>query len=180
MRTLSRLLAPLVALALMTAVVLFAIEVVAAGVGAKPVVVPWHGAYDAAKRNSWTDAGPIVICIALIVIGLLLLATQTARRRVTDHALSDRSAGVDASLSTRGLRSAVRGAATSLDGVSSAKLTIRRRKGKLKATSHGSDRTAAAGLEAPLRTALDERLAGAELARPPRITVTVTPGKAAS
>ena len=180
MRSLSRLLAPLLALALIAAVVLFAIEVVAAGVGAQPAVVHWHGAYDAAKHNNWTDAGPILIAIALIVVGLLLLATQLARRRITHHPLTERSPGVEASLTTAGLRSAVRGAATSIDGIGSARLKIRRRSGKLTATTHGSDPAVASGLSEAVNTAVHDRLAVIDLAHPPRLRITVRPGKAAS
>lgn len=179
MRTLNRLLAPLAALALIALAVLLAIEVVAAGVGAQPVIIHWHGWYDAGRHNVWRSTGPLLISSILVAIGLLLLAVQLIPRRMTDRELEGGDSDVDAVLSSSGVRSSLKGAAHAVDGIATVKIKLVRKKVTVTATTHGSVDGQAAEIREQVSAAVRSRLDELALRRPPRLTVHVRPGKEA-
>lgn len=179
MRTLNRLLAPIAALALIALAVFVAIEVTAAGLGKQPVVIHWHGWYRAGLHNVWRSTGPLVISSIIVAIGLLLLALQLTPRRVTDRELSETSPDIDVVLRSSGLATTLRGAAESVEGVASAKVKVKRRAASVRATTHGSTREQAERIRGEVEAATRGRLEGADLRRPPRLSVDVRPGKKA-
>ena len=127
MKIVNRSLALLLALAVIAAAVILIIEVIAYRAGAHTAVVDWHRIYDWAARTSWgawpiRTAGPV-----LAVIGLALLIAQIRRRRPERLAVASDSDATDAAITRRGVANSVRHAIDDLDGVSGARVEVRRR-----------------------------------------------------
>ena len=76
-------------------------------------------------------------------------------------------------MTRRGLAKALRAAATGVDGISAAAVTVRRRRARVIATAAARGRTAADALREPVTQALQERLDDLGLRHPPRLTVRV-------
>jgi Family of unknown function (DUF6286) len=174
MRLLNRPLALILAVALAGASVVLIIEVVAFAVHAHNVVVPWHAWYQWAQRTSWNALVIKVWSIILIVIGALILAIELKPRRVTRLRLRSGEAATDAAVTRRGLAGALRGAATGIDGITDAAVTVRRRRARVTARTAARGRAAAGPLREPVTGALRDRLDSLDLRHPPRLTVRLT------
>lgn len=171
MRILNRPLAFLLAVALLAASVILIIEVVAVLVHARPVVLDWHTWYRWAERTEWKRGVIRVWAVVLIVLGLLLLALQLKRRRPSRLAITADNESTDAAMTRRGLRDAARNAATSVDGVSSAAVTVTRRKLTINAAAAAHDRSAANALTDPVTQAVQTSLGSLQLRTPPNVSV---------
>jgi hypothetical protein len=73
----------------------------------------------------------------------------------------------------RGLAGALRAAATGVDEVFAAAVTVRRRRARVTATAAARGRTATEALRQPLTQALQDRLDGMDLRHPPHLHVRV-------
>ena len=80
----------------------------------------------------------------------------------------------DTALTRRGLAQALRAAATGIDGITGAAVTVRRRRARVAARSAARGRAAADALKQPVTQALRSRLDDLDLYRPPRLKVRVT------
>jgi hypothetical protein len=168
MRVLNRVLAAVLALALLVGGLLVAVEIVVAAFGRRPWVVPHDQWYRSARGRSWQSAPPRWIFIGLVVAGMVLLFSQLARRR--PRALALTPGAVPADLGRRSLERALVREASRIDGVAGAKARVDGDKAEVVATTN---RRLTAELQPRLVTALDGRLQSLGLARPPAVRVKV-------
>jgi uncharacterized protein DUF6286 len=174
MRLLNRPLALILAVALAAASVILIIEVITFAVHASPLVVPWHTWYHWAGTTRWNAVVIRVWSAVLIATGVILLAVVLKPRRVTQLPLRSDDDSTQSALTRRGLARTLRAAATGIDGITGAAVTVRRRRARVIATAAGG-RAAAAPLRELVSQALHSRLDGLDLGRPPRLTVRVHP-----
>jgi hypothetical protein len=81
----------------------------------------------------------------------------------------------DAAVNRRGLARMLRTSATSVDGISSASVKVRRNRARITAASAARGRPAATALTEPVTQALHGRLESLNLRHPPRLKVHVVP-----
>jgi uncharacterized protein DUF6286 len=174
MRLLNRPLALIVAVALAGASIILIAEVIALAVHASPVVVHWATWYHWAGKTRWNAQVIRVWSAILIVVGALILAIELKPRRVTRLRLRAADDATDAALTRSGLAGTLRAAATGIDGITSAAVTVRRRRARVAAKSAARGRAAADALRQPVTQALRSRLDDLDLYRPPRLKVRVT------
>jgi hypothetical protein len=178
MRLINRLLAALLALALIAVSVLLIIEVIVDRASHRTAIVNWHTAYHWAQHNAWTAGSIRVTCGILIVVGLVLLIAELKPARVSRLPADPAEAGADAidtAYTRRGLAAAIRSAVIAVDGVRSTSVKVKRRKVKIAATASAQDRTAARSLRDPITDAARQRLSALKLRRTPSVSVRVAP-----
>jgi Family of unknown function (DUF6286) len=173
MRLVNRPLAFILAAALAAAAVIVIIEVIAAAVNHSPVVLPWTTWYHWANRTRWDQLVIQVWSAILLAIGLLILAIELKPPRVTRMPLQSQNKATDAAVTRRGLAKALRAAATAVDGISAAVVTVGRRRARVTATAAARGRPAAEALREPVTQALQGRLDNMDLRHPPSLTVRV-------
>jgi hypothetical protein len=167
-RIVNRVLAAVLGLALLVGGLLTAAEIVVAGSGRRPWVIPHDDWYRSARARSWDSAPPRWIFIGLVIAGLGLLAAQVARRRPTSLDLAP--AAVPADLGRRSLERALAREATRVDGVAGVKVKVDATKAEVIATTN---RRQTAEVQPHLAAALDRRIGSLGLARPPAVQVKV-------
>ncbi|HEY0165573.1 MAG TPA: DUF6286 domain-containing protein [Jatrophihabitans sp.] len=172
MRLVNRLLAALLSLALIALGVLVVTEVIAQRLGRRPAAVDWPRLYDWAQRTPWQQGSVRVACIALIALGLLLLAAEL--KPAKPSRLAVRSDTTDAAYTRRGVAATVRSAVSDVDGINSASVSVSRRKVKVEATTAGLQPFTAETLQEPATTAARQRLDTLELTDPPALSVHVS------
>jgi hypothetical protein len=123
MRLLNRPLAFILAVALAAASIILIIEVIAFATHASPALVPWPAWYHWAEATRWDRLVVRVWSAILIAIGVLLLALELKPRRITRLSLHSGYDATDAALTRSGLAGTLRGAAISIDGITSAAVT---------------------------------------------------------
>jgi hypothetical protein len=173
MRLVNRPLAFILAAALAVAAALVIIEVVALAVHHGPLVVPWATWYRWAGRTRWNQLVIQVWSAILIVIGAAILAVELKPPRVARLSLRSRDDATDAAVTRRGLAGTLRAAATGIDGISAAVVTVRRRRARVIATAAARGRPAAEALRQPVTQTLQDRLDDLDLRHPPHLTVRV-------
>jgi Family of unknown function (DUF6286) len=173
MRLLNRPLAFILAVALAAASIIVIIEVIAAAAHASPVVMHWHAWYRWAEKTRWDALVIRVWSAILIAIGMLILAIELKPRRITRLALRSGDEATDAALTRSGLAGTLRAAATSIDGITSATVSVRRRRARVAVKSAARGRAAAGALKDPVTQAVRDRLEELDLHRPPRLKVHV-------
>jgi hypothetical protein len=173
MRLVNRPLAFILAAALAVAAVIVIIEVIAVAAHRGPLVLPWTTWYQWAHRTRWDQLVIQVWSAILIAIGAVILAIELKRPRVTRLPLRSRHDATDAAVTRRGLAKALRAAATGIDGISAAAVTVGRRRARVTATAAARGRTAAEALRQPVTQTLQERLDEMSLRHPPSLTVRV-------
>lgn len=175
MRLLNRPLALVLAAALIAASVILIAEVIAFAVHAAPVVVHWPTWYRWAGRTRWDDLVVKVWSVVLIIAGVLLLALEVKPRRVTRLRLRSDEKATNAAITRSGLAGALRAAALDVNGISSAAVTVRRRRARVAATSAARGRPAVDALKEPVAESVRRRLDDLQMRRPPRLKVRVSP-----
>jgi hypothetical protein len=128
------------------------------------------GLFQAGHQLHWDDPRPVVAAAVACALGLLLigLAVLPGRFRVVPVASQDpRSV---AAVTRAGLRRYLAGAATTVDGIASAKVRVRRRRARVYAASSLRDTE---GLAAQVETVVTERVGALSPLRPLRVRVTV-------
>lgn len=175
MRTLNRVLAPLLAVVLLAVGLLLAVEVVAAAFHRTPALVHWHSAYAAGQRDAWDTAGVRVICGATAGVGLLLLLSQLKRRRPDRLPLTSIGDATESAVTRPGVRTTARVAALTVDGVSTARVKVARRSVRLRATSRLGSPQTARELTPQLTEAVEGALERLQLRRRLRVRATVRP-----
>lgn len=179
MRVVERILSLLLAVAVILGSVVLALEVLWAAFGQDPLLVPWQSSYARGNAQAW-DTPPVrIAAVVLVVIGLLLLLAELTPRRTPRLQMIGSDPTIDAAITRRSLRSALLNAARQVDGVSSARVTVSRRKASVTATSRLGSADTAQGLTAELETALRERLDSLQLAKTPRLRTRVNPRRQA-
>lgn len=173
MRLANRLLAFLLACAIGAVAVVTIIDVIAAAIGARPVVIDPAAISRWAGRNRWNSLNIELICGALAVLGLLLVVVELRRARPARLPVSPASPSTHAALTRRGVVRAVRLAVDDIDGVRARTVRVRRRLVRVSA-SGGADRATAAAAQQDVTAAVARRLATLELTPTPRARVSVT------
>ena len=173
MRLLNRPLAFILAAALAVASIIVIIEVVAFHLNASPLVLHWTSWDRWAAKTRWDALVVQVWSAVLIVVGALILALELKPRRVTRLPLHSAHDATDAAVTRGGLAGTLQAAATGVDGISSAAVTVRRRRARVKATSAARGRRAAGALKQPVAQVLNGRLDNLDLRRRPRLKVRV-------
>lgn len=173
MTVVNRVLATLLALALLLGGLLAVVEIVLAALGRQPWLVP---------HPDWTtwlsdqDLGSGVVRAALIgavVLGLVLLVLALRRGRPGALPLPARVESVRTTASRRGLERTLRAAATRADGVRDARVKARRRRVSVRAATTLRD---PGDLQSRVTQAVTERLTELGLADRLRTRVTVSTG----
>jgi Family of unknown function (DUF6286) len=175
MRVINRPLAFVLAAALAVASVVLIIEVIAFAVHASPILVHWPTWDSWARKTRWDAVVVKVWSIILIVVGALVLAFELKPRRVTRLSLRSDETATDAAITRQGLARALRAAATEIDGIRGAAVTVRRRRARVAAKSATRGSAAADALKEPVTQAVRRRLDDLQLRHPPRLKVRVTP-----
>jgi hypothetical protein len=168
MRLANRVLAAVLALALLVGGLLVAVEIVVAGFDRRPWVLPHDRWYVSARLRTWDSAPPRWIFIALLAAGLALLLAQVARHRPQTLALT--SGAVPADIQRRSLEKALVREASRVDGVVGARARVSDDKADVVAMS---SRRQTGDLGARVTQALDRRISALGLARPPAVRVKV-------
>ncbi len=168
MRLVNRVLAAVLALALLVGGLLAAAEIVVAGFGRKPWLVPHDQWYRSARARHWDAAPPRWIFIGLVVAGLALLLLQLARRRPATLDLTP--AAVPADLGRRSLERSLVREASRVDGVAGARVKVDGSKAEVLATTN---RRRTAELQPRVAEAVDRRVGSLGLARIPAVRVRI-------
>lgn len=175
MRVINRPLAFVLAAALAVASVILIIEVIAFAVHASPVLVHWATWASWAGRTRWDALVIKVWSVILIVFGALVLAFELKPRRIARLRLRSGEKATDPAMTRRGLAGALRAAATQIDGISQAAVTVRRRRARVAAKSVARGSAAASALKEPVAQAVRRRLDDLQMHHQPRLRVRVTP-----
>jgi Family of unknown function (DUF6286) len=178
MRLINRVLAALLALALIVIGALIVIEVVTHWFSNTPAIVHWHKAYAWAARTPWKQGSVRVTCIILAVLGLILLIAELRPAKVSRLAADPAQAGadgIDAAYTRRGAAAAIHAAVSDVDGVRSASVTIKRRRVRVQATTSARDNATAQTLKDPITGAAQTRLTALQLRSQPPVSVHVSP-----
>ena len=168
MRLANRVIAAVLALGLLVGGLLVAVEIVVAGFDRQPWVLPHDRWYVSGRLRTWDSPPPRWIFIALLAAGLALLLAQLVRHRPRALALSP--GAVPADLQRRSLERALVREASRVDGVAAARARVSEDKADVVATSN---RRQTGDLAPRVTQALDRRIGGLGLARPPAVRVKV-------
>jgi Family of unknown function (DUF6286) len=176
-RIADRIVAGIVALALLVGGVIVAVEIALQAAGREePWLIPWDTWYREGLETTWSDPEVRAVCIGLLVVAVLLLALQLARRRPSALPVRPRTDAVQVDLDRRGLEHWLEARLAKVEGVGSVNVRARRRNVRVRAD-------AVARETAPIEHRLDEaaarEIAGLDLVRPPSVDVHVRARRAA-
>lgn len=161
--------AVLTALGLLVACALVAVVAIQMIIGASPLV-DYRSVATTLHGMHWNDFGVALAGGVLALAGLLMLLAAILPGAPTVLPLSGDPVGMDSGATRRSLRSTLRAATSTVDGVSGAKLRLGRRK---VAALVRTTRTNTAGLDDAVRAAIEHRLDQINLANRPSLTVKV-------
>lgn len=170
MRVLRRLLALVLAAALMLAAVIGLVEIVAAALGRPAWIVPGQDWANRLRGYSWDDGVVRLALSGALLLGLLLLMAGLHRSRPAELALTSTEPGVTVTASRRSVERALAATARSIPGITSAKVSSRRRGVRVDAWTRIDD---AEVLRGQVDAAVRERIDALVLSRPPHLTVRV-------
>ncbi|WP_239336972.1 DUF6286 domain-containing protein [Frankia sp. CiP3] len=177
MRVTNRIVAALLAAVIAAVGVIAIIEMVSAALDDGYAIVDWQSITAAMARNTWSDAGPTVLGVILGAGGILLLVLGLRRGRLQWFAVRPSPTGTATFAAGRGIARALASAAEDIDGVTRAKVRLRRRTAKVKIESSPRINPDAPG---QVRDEIRERLASFELASPPKVKLKVKASRPAS
>lgn len=172
MKLTNRFLAVLVALALLVLGVLVVVEIgwVLALGRTQELVLPYPAVTDYLADLSWTSAIARAILIGLVIVGLLLIAAELRRSKPALLTLSSSGGPVTTGVDRRTLQKAAAVAVTGVEGISSARARVSRRKISVSAESGLRD---GRGLQEQVSTHMRSWIEGLNLANPPALSVRV-------
>lgn len=174
MKILNRVLALLLGLIVIGAAVVLVIEVTARRVGARPVVLDWPAMYRWAHHTTWGAAPVRAGAVLLALAGLAVIGSQLRPRRPDRLALASDPTSTDAAVTRQGVAHSVRTAVTEIDGVDTARVSVRRRV-TVNAGVHADQDTQ--GYRDTITRVAGDAVTTLRLRRPPRISVHVTTGR---
>ncbi|WP_239372269.1 DUF6286 domain-containing protein [Frankia sp. Cj5] len=177
MRVTNRIVAALLAAVIAAVGVIAIIEMVSAALDDGYAIVDWQSITAAMARNTWSDTGPTVLGVILGAGGILLLVLGLRRGRLQWFAVRPSPTGTATFAAGRGIARALASAAEDIDGVTRAKVRLRRRTAKVTIESSPRINPDAPG---QVRDEIRERLASFELASPPKVKLTVKASRPAS
>lgn len=135
MRALRRVVAAVVALALLAVSLITLVEVILAALGRSPWLVDDGAARDELARRPWDDPVVILAWVSLIVLGIALLTAALAMGRQRSIAMDSGTGAASLSVRRRSLERYLAGVATAQPGVQRAQASMRRGRIRVKADS---------------------------------------------
>jgi hypothetical protein len=123
----TRLVSVLLALVLLLGSLLAVVEIVAAGLGRGPVVVPFPEWTGWLRTHSWNDWIVNAALGGLVLLGLLLLLLAFRRGKPASLALTSGSEGVQVTASRRSVEKTLAAAAARTPGIADASASVSRR-----------------------------------------------------
>lgn len=172
MRIVDRVLSAVLGMALLVAGLLVAVEIMLAGLGRSPWLAPYDRWAESASTTPWSDPDLRVVFVGLIVVGVLLLLVEGARRRPEVLALAAQGPGVVALLERREVERWLVERVGGVEGVADAGVRISNGRTLVEATSVGRDTTT---VEPGVREVASQSLESLGLDRPMRLAVKVRP-----
>jgi hypothetical protein len=161
--------AVLTALVLLAACALVAVVAIQMIIGESPLV-DYRSVATTLHGMHWDDAGVVLAGGVLALVGLLMLLAAILPGAPTVLPLSGDPTGMDSGATRRSLRSTLRAAVSTVDGVKVAKVRLGRRK---VAAVVRTNRTNTTGLDDAVRAAVDHRLDQINLVNRPSLAVKV-------
>jgi hypothetical protein len=161
--------AVLTALVLLAACVLVTVVAIQMIIG-EPEWVGYRSVATTLHDMHWNDLSTALAGGVLVLVGLLLLLAAILPGAPTVVPLNGDPAGMDSGATRRSLRTTLHAAASTVDGVTAAKLRLGRRK---VAAVVRTNRTNATGLDDAVRAAIEHRLDQINPANRPIPTVKV-------
>ncbi len=147
MRIVNRMLAAALALTLVVGGLVVALEIVVAGFGADPWVLPHDQWYDAGRHSDWNSPDSRWLFLALTAAGVALVVLRLAQRRPATLLLPATEGGPRAEVWRRSLERSLERSVRGVDGVASAKVRLSPSRARIVARK---DRLAADTLEPAL------------------------------
>ncbi len=176
MRVTNRLLAGLLALALLVGGLLAAVEIAYGNATGRPLVVPWDAWFDGARDHAWSSREVRSLLLLVLAVGVVLLVLQVVRRGPQSLPVGAPRGAVTVEANTRSLEKAVARAVQALDGVDRARVSFSPSEAQVDVRT---SRREVGGLEQAARQAVDARLATAGVRRPERVNLRVRRTRAA-
>jgi len=170
MIVLRRVLALVLATALLVAAVICLVEIAFAALNRPPWIVPGEDWANWLRGHRWNDAVVRVGLSAVLGFGLLLVVAGVRRGRPAELALTLTEPGVTVAASRRSVERLLDGAARSIPGITSAQVSTKRRGIRVDVWTRIHD---AGDLRDRVEAAMRESIGGLELSKPPRLTVRV-------
>lgn len=167
MRTLTRVLAALVGLALLIGGLVLALEVALTAARSEAQLVPYDTALQDARQRSWDDPLVLLIGLGALLLGLLLLLV-TLRRRTPLAVPGEDRRGMSVSFARKPLEQAVGRLAERSAGVENVRVRMHKAKAEVQAASLSND---LGGTKQTLQTRLTDGLGRLPLQSPPTIDV---------
>lgn len=175
MRLTNRLLAVVIALGLLVLSVLVLAEIVWAALGGGgELVLPYQAVAEYLAGLHWDSAAARGILIGVALLGVLLVVVELRRSRPGLLTLAGSAGPVTKGVERRTLQQAAAAAATEVDGISSARARVSRRRVSVATRSGLRDVT---GLQDQLTAHLGSWLEGLGLVDPPALSVRVAENK---
>lgn len=172
MRIANRVLCAVLALSLVVGGLLAAAEVVLAGLGREPWLVPYERWERVLRTTPWSDGGVRLVLAGLVAAGVALLALEAVRRRPEELAMAPGPAA-EAVVDRRSAERWLAGRVHRVEGVVDASARLGRRTAVVRVGSVGRSTE---GLEPRVREAVAGHLDELGLAKPLRVGVEVRPG----
>lgn len=164
----TRVVAALLALALLVCSLLAAVEIVAAALGRGPALVPYPEWTSWLRTHSWNDWIINAVLGGLVVLGLLLLLLAFRRGKPGSLALESHSEGVDFTASRRSVERSLAAAAARTAGVAEASASVGRRTARVNVRTLANPEP---GILEQVESAVRGRLDSFALERPMRTRV---------
>ena len=172
MRILNRLLAFIVALALVGTGIIVVVEVIAVRSHSAPLVIHWHSILGWGRRNTWKATSVELASSITAAAGLLLLIPQLIRRRPARLTV-EASDATDAALTRRGVIVTVRGAVGTVEGVTATRVKVGRHRIRINALSEATKPETLRELGPKIEEAAASQLDALRLQPHRRVRVTV-------
>jgi hypothetical protein len=167
-RAFNRVLSAFLAAIMVVAGVLAILEICRAALGQPPAVVQWPKLLPKLRNNSYDDAGPILVCVGLALVGLLILVSGLRRGKPYALPAGSSAPGVRTEIHRRSLQRAMRAAVLAVDRVDSGRVSLRRRSARILVQANT---VTIDGLEADIRRRVENLMSSIALVEPLRLKI---------
>lgn len=167
----SRVVAALLAIALLVASLIGLVEIVAAALDRPPALVPYPEWTQWLRTHSWNDWAVNAALGGLVVLGLLLLFLAARRGKPASLALTRTSEGVDVTASRRSVEKSLAATVSRTTGITGASASVSRRTARVKARTVARSEP---GIREQVETAVGGCLDSLNLKRRMRVRVDLT------